>query len=751
VPSRQVSAVIALTGALMLSGLPATAATSGSASDDTLTVPATATASSSAAPAGAPASTTRPTATLSVTSAAAESGAVTLVATSNAKSIQITFRDAATTKQKATEKVREGQAQASLPPGSSSIRVRARATSKLAASPWVEVSPAPDRVPSPGATYWVSKSSKILGKLARYKSVNKYTRDYYLIRSYMKKFEADGGGTLVLGPGRYVISSTIYVPSNTTIRLSEGTTLVKGSRTGTKKFSASKSMFMLIEPSRGKKKGAVGGHNGASGITIAGAGAGRSVIDMANVFDSLAIISGHNRDVTISGITFQRMNNNHFIEMDACADCTITGNEFLDAAGGSRDTAEAINLDTPDPRTHGFGSVWSNQDGTPNERVTISANRFDGMERALGTHNFTAGAYHTDIVVTGNTITSNSDDAIHIMNWANPVFTGNTISSSAGSVGIRACGTTNPTISGNTFDDSAAAVVFRTCRGENGTTAANQVSGENVAALRSNLEGQDLGKATVGVPGQGPVAFDDSPTPAAGVPSQPLLESVVAGDRQVTARWTPAPAAQDAPITAYRIRVRTSSGEDPIQTIDAPPDAIETVVTGLANGTEHLVTVAAVNRVGESPTGDWNATAVTPVGPPSPPLEPEAVSLVSGIVTLTWKAPENDGGQPITGYQVEVFDDPDATQPLPGTPVELDPGATQHIWVGLAEGSTKYLRVRASSSVGAGSPSVLVAVLVKQPPPPWPEASPQGGSACPPACGMDRRVGDPGAADPPSL
>ena len=52
--------------------------------------------------------------------------------------------------------------------------------------------------------------------------------------------------------------------------------------------------------------------------------------------NSLAIIAGHNRDVTISGITFQRMNNNHFIEMDACADCTITGNEFLDAAGGTR-------------------------------------------------------------------------------------------------------------------------------------------------------------------------------------------------------------------------------------------------------------------------------------------------------------------------------------------------------------------------------------------------------------------------------
>ena len=233
-------------------------------------------------------------------------------------------------------------------------------------------------------------------------------------------------------PGPVRISSTIYVPSNTTIQLSAGTTLVKSNTTGTQRFSASGSMFMLIRPSLGKVSGAVGGHDGDANITIAGAGGGSSVIDMANLYNTLAIISGHNRGVTISGITFRRMNNNHFIEMDGCADCTIAGNEFLDAAGGTRETAEAINLDTPDPRTGGFSSVWSKQDGTPNERVTIAGNRFDGMQRALGTHNFSTGRYHTDIVVRDNTITSNANDAIHIMNWTNPVFTGNTITSRAG-------------------------------------------------------------------------------------------------------------------------------------------------------------------------------------------------------------------------------------------------------------------------------------------------------------------------------
>ena len=79
--------------------------------------------------------------------------------------------------------------------------------------------------------------------------------------------------------------------------------------------------------------------------------------------------------------------------------------------------------------------MWCKQDSTPNERVTIAGNRFDGMQRALGTHNFSTGRYHSDIVVRDNTITSNANDAIHIMNWTNPVFTGNTITSRGGYVG----------------------------------------------------------------------------------------------------------------------------------------------------------------------------------------------------------------------------------------------------------------------------------------------------------------------------
>ncbi len=661
----------------------------------------------------APSSPTK-VATLTLTSSVAADGRVEIVATSNAKSVQVTHQTASGDKRRTTESVRSGQARITLAPGATSIRVRSRATSKLAASPWAAVSsePAAELAPTPGRTYRVTPSSKILGRLAHFSSVNRYTHDYYLIRSYMQRFEAEGGGTLVLGPGRYEISSAIYVPSNTTIKLSEGTTLVKLNRTGTKKFGAASAMFMLIRPSHGKKHGAVGGHDGDADITITGAGAGRSIIDLADVRDSLAIIAGHNRRVTVSGITFQNMNNNHFIEMDGCADCTITGNEFLDAAAGTRHTAEAINLDTPDPKTHGFGSIWSNQDRTPNERVTISGNRFDGMQRALGTHNFSADRYHTDIVVTGNTITGNSDDAIHIMNWASPVFTGNIISSRPGSVGIRACGTSNPTITGNTFAESGAPVVFRTCRGENGRTHANEVTSDNVTSLRSNLAGEGLTRTSMAVPTGGSVALEGSVQPK-GLPPQPTISSVVAGDRQVTVRWTSVVDDPAAPVTAFRFLVQGAA--EPV-ILDAPADATEATITGLTNGITHVVTLAAVNGAGPSPTGVWNATPVMPQGPPSAARKVTATSPSPGSVHLKWKGPKNDGGKPLTGYRVEAFEDPEATTPLQGSPWERKADASGRKWTDLAEDSVVYLRVTAENELGEGPASDLVPVLVSAAP-----------------------------------
>ena len=319
-----------------------------------------------------------------------------------------------------------------------------------------------------------------------------------MIRSWMENFEGTGGGTLTLAPGTYRIPSTIYVPSNTTIQLSAGTTLVKTNRTCTKKFKAASSMFMLVPPSLGKRRGAVGGYGGASNIAIVGAGGGQSVIDLAGIRNSLGIIAGHNQDVRIEGIRFTNMNNNHFIEMDANANSVIRNNEFLGATGNTRMSAEAVNLDTPDALTEGFGSLWSNLDR--HRRTSTSwceGNVFANMVRGLGTHNFSGGQYHTRIAVIGNQFLEMRNDAIRVMNWRDSAIIGNTFdgvwcpSHGNDCRGILASGAENLTVRSNVFANMARAIQFMPWAND-GRAAAygvtyNALTDNNLLDLASNI------------------------------------------------------------------------------------------------------------------------------------------------------------------------------------------------------------------------------------------------------------------------
>ncbi len=339
-------------------------------------------------------------------------------------------------------------------------------------------------------------------RVARFKTVNSCTRDYYMIRSWMEHFEATGGGTLTLAPGTYRIPSTIYVPSNTTIQLAAGTTLLKTNRTCTKKFKAASSMFMLVPPSLGKRRGAVGGYGGAANIAIVGAGGGQSVIDLAGIRNSLGIIAGHNQNVRIEGIRFTNMNNNHFIEMDANANSVIRNNEFLGATGNTRMSAEAVNLDTPDALTQGFGSPWSNLDATANIDILVQGNVFANMVRGLGTHNFSGGRYHTRIAVVGNTFTGMRNDAIRVMNWRDSAIIGNTFdgvwcpSHGNDCRGILASGAENLTVRDNVFANMARAMQFMPWAND-GRAAAygvtyNALTENNLVDLASNVAGPGL-------------------------------------------------------------------------------------------------------------------------------------------------------------------------------------------------------------------------------------------------------------------
>lgn len=306
-----------------------------------------------------------------------------------------------------------------------------------------------------GKVYKITTKTKPCDTSAKYSTYNKYTKHYYTLLSYLKKLEKEGGGTLELSKGTYTISNTLYVPSNVTIKLKDGVKIVKGKKSGTSKFTASKSIFQFCGYSKSSKKGVYKKYNGESNISIIGEGS--AVIDMKYDKDAVGIMMCHNRNIKIKGITFQNMYGGHFIEMDASDNVSIENSTFKNHKDSTNNNKEAINLDTPDKNTNGFHADWSSYDKTPNKNVTIVNCTFKDLERSIGTHKYSQNKLHTNVKIINNKMISNDQDAIRVMNWEEPIIKGNTITNvgdkKAGLRAILISGVINPQISGNVFEE----------------------------------------------------------------------------------------------------------------------------------------------------------------------------------------------------------------------------------------------------------------------------------------------------------
>lgn len=249
---------------------------------------------------------------------------------------------------------------------------------------------------------------------------NKNTKHYFLIRSYLEKLSATGGGMLVLKEGTYTITNTLCIPSNTTILLEDGVKIVKSDYTGVSWLPATGSLFQTVAYSHTSTP--FSGYKGEHDIAIIGEGG--ATIDINNIMCG-AIVCCHVTNLTVKGIRFLNMNTYHFIELDATKNAVISGNYFAGCTASTTARKEAINIDTPDELTHGFNQTWSSFDKTPVKNIYITDNVFENLESAIGTHKYSEDKYHTDVNISGNTFINMSAYAIRAMNWKNPVIIGN--------------------------------------------------------------------------------------------------------------------------------------------------------------------------------------------------------------------------------------------------------------------------------------------------------------------------------------
>ncbi|MGA8246063.1 MAG: lamin tail domain-containing protein, partial [Nocardioides sp.] len=108
--------------------------------------------------------------------------------------------------------------------------------------------------------------------------------------------------------------------------------------------------------------------------------------------------------------------------------------------------------------------------------------------------------------------------------------------------------------------------------------------------------------------------------------------------------------------------------------------------------------------------GSANQQTSTITAPGAPTIG--TASAGDGTATPTWTAPGDDGGSPITGYQVRVVDA--ATQQQVGGLLPAGASATSLLVNGLTNGTAYQFQVAAVNVKGAGAMSVLSNAVVPQ-------------------------------------
>ena len=152
-------------------------------------------------------------------------------------------------------------------------------------------------------------------------------------------------------------------------------------------------------------------------------------------------------------------------------------------------------------------------------------------------------------------------------------------------------------------------------------------------------------------------------TPSRGLPAPVWTTdppAVVAGNRRVTLSWTRIPdatnsAVEDESVIGYQYRRRVGTGGWGAWTTIADADLVKAgdtrsyTVTGLANDTTYRFQVRGRSSVGAG-AASTDREGTPEAGQPGAPTNLRATAG-GEQVTLSWTAPSDNGGEPITGYE----------------------------------------------------------------------------------------------------
>ena len=210
--------------------------------------------------------------------------------------------------------------------------------------------------------------------------------------------------------------------------------------------------------------------------------------------------------------------------------------------------------------------------------------------------------------------------------------------------------------------------------------------------------------AAINSQGRGAYSNTASATTRATVPDAPTnLTATASGQAQVNLSWRAPLMDGGARITGYRVEW-SATGGTPWNVLRSRHTSTTYVHRGLSPATTRHYRVSATNSVG---TGEASnvATATTDATVPSAPVRLSARANGQNQIDLTWTAPSNDGGAPVTGYRIESSPNGSSWTPLRSN---TGSNATSYSHTGLAPATKRYYRVYAINIAGR-SPASNVA------------------------------------------
>lgn len=173
-----------------------------------------------------------------------------------------------------------------------------------------------------------------------------------------------------------------------------------------------------------------------------------------------------------------------------------------------------------------------------------------------------------------------------------------------------------------------------------------------------------------------------------------------------------------SPIISYVVQRDTDDTfpgvvfDGPFTDHAAPGSAFNKTISGLQGGQLYYFRVRFTNAVGD---GDWATSTTGANASPSVPTQVTGFSVAPDYVneewSAAWSAPA-DGGSVLTGYEIQESGSDNftsATTSYPGS------SATDFQYAVASPDATRYFRIRATNSVGAGQWSDTVSAYYDTP------------------------------------